>query len=690
MSKNGSKCIYLLAYAFKKLLSLQDNAKWPTRDHVKKDLDPYVCLFQECNQPDGLYKHIEDWLSHMRQHSQCWRCSSHRELGSFTTREKYIQHMRYAHDPKLGESKLHALAKRNARGMPKLFSSCPLCGKDESGIGVRLTDHIAGHLRSLAIKSLPSYKEDIGDVESEDDSSESLHFQGEDTFDLLDDEHERRFREACREIKDIKRHFDESEVNGFFTKYGDVVNQRSNKTMTNLLHTIVDVVTHNEVQPKHIEILIRRVVEKFPDLLTHSHEEVYNPIFMAIKASHNELVDYIVTTCSSMKRETLHGQSLNQALSMKMKDGKNCLHLAIEKQLRPRTIKALIEHASDEALAVQDENGRTPMHHATLFESCTDTGIELINLFLERDLQIRQSKLSPPKTFLDVTDNGGASVYWQLQTNTTSALKAYEQWLVKQRSSADSIKSQPHVPREHAKESLIGNDTPQRGSRLPGSIASAQFVDKYGQDHEANITDYGEKERGMMRDDDLTQPAMLTMGAKIKKRGTEDRNTSQDRSSMPNGHYAGSERPIDDRKVSEVTPNISLKRRGTENIGTARGREEDRLASNSAPKKPESSEFMPVLIKNSNAILLDLKIHYMRTRNTELATSFLHGANMQGKIDRLWVNFYNRKATNMWLYIYISSSTMMVYQENCFGTNFLSVSARPRVVASPLTMYFNM
>lgn len=33
---------------------------------------------------------------------------------------------------------------------------------------------------------------------------------------------------------------------------------------------------------------------------------------------------------------------------------------------------------------------------------------------------------------------------------------------------------------------------------------------------------------------------------------------------------------------------------------------------------------------------------------------------------------------------------MIVYQGNCFGTNFLNILARPRVVASLLTMYFNM
>ncbi|KAK4080975.1 hypothetical protein Trihar35433_2080 [Trichoderma harzianum] len=450
-----------------------------------------------------------------------------------------------------------------------------------------------------------------------------VHREGE-------DEHERRFREACREIKDIRRHFDESEVDEFFTKYGDVINQCSNKTTANLLHTLVDVVTHNEVQPEHIEILVRRVVENFPDLLTHPNEETYNPIFLAIKASHDELVDYMITTCASKTGDTPHGQSLNDALSMKMKDGKTCLHLAITKRLSPRTIKALIEYASDEALAVQDDDGKTPMHHATLFKSCTDTGIELIKLFLERDIQIRQSKLRPPKTFLDATDNSGASVYWQLHTNRTSVTNAYNDWLAKKSSTTDtSKKNQQPISRARAEASLTGDNMPQMGSRLSRSSAFVKPVERYGQDYEVDILDIREQEHAMKKDDNLKQPAMFTIAAEIKKRGAENRNTSQDRSNMTNGHYAGMERFVDDRNAAEITSNISLKRRGTESLEAAQGREKERLASNSSPKKPNSSEFMPILTKNSNAILLDLKIHYMRTRSTELAISFLHGINMQ-------------------------------------------------------------
>ncbi|KAM0259353.1 hypothetical protein ACHAQJ_003385 [Trichoderma viride] len=89
-----------------------------------------------------------------------------------TWHEEYMEHMRDVHNTKLSDAKLRALANRNARSMPKLFPSCPLCGKDESEFGGRLTDHITGHLRSLALRSLPSYEEDVPDyVESEKESS---------------------------------------------------------------------------------------------------------------------------------------------------------------------------------------------------------------------------------------------------------------------------------------------------------------------------------------------------------------------------------------------------------------------------------------------------------------------------------------------------------------------------------------
>ncbi|KAL5088982.1 hypothetical protein Trisim1_012462 [Trichoderma cf. simile WF8] len=172
--------------------------KW--QNHVKNDLDPYVCLFEECDQPDELYQHREDWISHMHQHNRYWRCSFHGELGLFSTGEEYMQHIRDIHDPELSDSKLRALAKRNARGMPKLFTSCPLCGKDQSVTGSRLMDHIAGHLRSLALKSLPDYKEDISELGDEGGSSSNSYLRRISTNGMLDDENTQGFRPTRTEI----------------------------------------------------------------------------------------------------------------------------------------------------------------------------------------------------------------------------------------------------------------------------------------------------------------------------------------------------------------------------------------------------------------------------------------------------------------------------------------------------------
>lgn len=122
----------------------------------------------------------------MHQHNQRWRCPSHRELDLFLTREDYIQHMREAHNFKLGEEKLLILANRNTRKATKLFTSCPLCGKSEVEVGGRLESHIAGHLRSLALKSLPPYEDDMEtDVGSDRDGCDGSQLYGVRTTDDL-------------------------------------------------------------------------------------------------------------------------------------------------------------------------------------------------------------------------------------------------------------------------------------------------------------------------------------------------------------------------------------------------------------------------------------------------------------------------------------------------------------------------
>ncbi|KAH6958132.1 hypothetical protein DER45DRAFT_503188 [Fusarium avenaceum] len=146
-----------------------DEKKW--QNHVKNDLDAYICVFEDCDQPEVLYNHSDQWLSHLQQHRRFWRCPSHRDLEPFSSGEDYVAHMREVHASKLSDNRLWAMANKNSRKIAKLFPSCPLCGKEESDINSRLEDHLAGHLRSLALKSLPSYHENMLDDNEDGNNS---------------------------------------------------------------------------------------------------------------------------------------------------------------------------------------------------------------------------------------------------------------------------------------------------------------------------------------------------------------------------------------------------------------------------------------------------------------------------------------------------------------------------------------
>ncbi|KAI0180727.1 hypothetical protein GGR52DRAFT_2839 [Hypoxylon sp. FL1284] len=146
-----------------------DNKKWKL--HVKGDLEAYVCLFDDCSSAHELYGHSTSWLKHMREHAMRWRCTSksHGDIV-YESRDEYLSHMRSAHGGKFSEAQLRVLADRNGRVMGPLFKSCPLCA--EGDVNGAMDDHIVGHLRFLALKSLPTYEDEgADDMGSEKGSS---------------------------------------------------------------------------------------------------------------------------------------------------------------------------------------------------------------------------------------------------------------------------------------------------------------------------------------------------------------------------------------------------------------------------------------------------------------------------------------------------------------------------------------
>ncbi|RGP80764.1 serine threonine phosphatase [Fusarium longipes] len=145
-----------------------DEKRW--KMHVKNDLDPYVCLFETCDSADHLYSHSGQWIKHMKEHTLRWRCKSraHEEFIS-NTKADYIDHMKSHHTGKFTDAQLSVLADRGAYTSGPVFTQCPLCGADETETSME--SHVVGHMRLLALKSLPAAQEDIMDL----DDSEGEH-----------------------------------------------------------------------------------------------------------------------------------------------------------------------------------------------------------------------------------------------------------------------------------------------------------------------------------------------------------------------------------------------------------------------------------------------------------------------------------------------------------------------------------
>lgn len=130
----------------------------------------------------------------MRQHAVRWQCmaKSHGPQ-TFEQREDYARHLREYHEGIFSDSQILAMTERNARMMGPLFQSCPLCGvkKDDPTVTGRLEDHVVGHMRYLALSSLPYIEEE------EQNTNSTISLRSEDSakpadrstvHDLLDQE----------------------------------------------------------------------------------------------------------------------------------------------------------------------------------------------------------------------------------------------------------------------------------------------------------------------------------------------------------------------------------------------------------------------------------------------------------------------------------------------------------------------
>lgn len=123
------------------------------RNHVKKDLDPYICVFDDCDQPYQIFSSSKEWLAHMRsEHRMSWRCVARdHPPQTFETRESFLHHMADAHPGKFRKEQLPYIAESSARALTPTLPACPFCSEDSGD----LDNHVAQHLCHFALQSLP-------------------------------------------------------------------------------------------------------------------------------------------------------------------------------------------------------------------------------------------------------------------------------------------------------------------------------------------------------------------------------------------------------------------------------------------------------------------------------------------------------------------------------------------------------
>ncbi|PTB59237.1 hypothetical protein M431DRAFT_298062 [Trichoderma harzianum CBS 226.95] len=145
--------------------------------HIDQDIEPYVCISEECKQPPRFFAHIQDWETHMHIkhgvdwarniHAITWCCEmDHSEENVdkkiFDDKSDFIHHLSTAHGKNLTKPQILAKSRRSRKFQPRGAFTCPLCNCCPKEIASRLaeepysllSEHISRHLKALAFASL--------------------------------------------------------------------------------------------------------------------------------------------------------------------------------------------------------------------------------------------------------------------------------------------------------------------------------------------------------------------------------------------------------------------------------------------------------------------------------------------------------------------------------------------------------
>jgi hypothetical protein len=283
--------------------------------------------------------------------------------------------------------------------------------------------------------------------------------------------------------------------------------------------------------------------------------------------------------------------------------------------------------------------------------------VELISLLIDRDLKALQNSTRSQRTFLDqVSRKTGRSVYMEQEASMALLAKRYATRKARKEPTGATKQKQADAPprsagrpketlREKPRQGASAEPNGDRSTGQPGGHGDtgdglgdrervrqqkkAEEARKKAEETKARVAEENRRheERAKTSDADGLLDSSMNMGLKRRAttRGNFDPEQERAREERAREERAREERAREERAREERAREEKAKE---ERAKRERANKKGLLNPSS---KSSSSRIMAERLDNSEAILLKLKLHYMRTRSAEMVISFLYGTNIDGE-----------------------------------------------------------
>jgi hypothetical protein len=265
------------------------------------------------------------------------------------------------------------------------------------------------------------------------------------------------------------------------------------------------------------------------------------------------------------------------------------------------------------------------------FLQCTDSRAEIIRLLIDRDLEALQNDTQRPRTFLDLRAKSGNSVYMEHEQSRAPQLKKFLKFMANKGQGAGASKKTQALTANAAKKATA-KPTPKDllQNKLKPLAEPNGGTDKLGSNVDAG-------DDGL---DDLQRIRLQKRAEEARKKAGETRIVTP---IAEEARRPGEDQPSIAGRHDEPAPNTPKRRTtGFNNVNLDAKSEKERVKKEKTPASVKPSPTgtqgqgggtrkMFELLEVSDATLLRLKLHYMRTRSAEMVISFLYGTNIDGE-----------------------------------------------------------